>query len=311
MAPGSVPCMQCSGAAALSWQAPPPGCGILNEVKDLGLPIRRVAAFSRSLLDGRIFMDIRFVPVPFPAIEEAVRKHLAELPSPIDSFLEDHIMASHHYRIELADEEAGFASIHGQSLITQFALHVPHRRYGKDVFRELRRLEQVRAAFVPTSDGFFLSHALDDYRTIARQAYFFVHGGESQESAPQTDFALRPATAADAVLIRQETGNFFERLDEEIAAGRIFLTLRRDEPVGYGVLVKSALYDDVASIGMFTAEAFRGQGVGTATIALLIAECRARALRPVAGCWYYNHASRRTLERAGMVSPTRLLKISF
>ena len=35
---------------------------------------------------------------------------------------------------------------------------------------------------------------------------------------------------------------------------------------------------------------------------------RRRSLRPVAGCWYYNHRSRRTLQRAGMYSSTRLLK---
>jgi GNAT superfamily N-acetyltransferase len=62
---------------------------------------------------------------------------------------------------------------------------------------------------------------------------------------------------------------------------------------------------------MYTAERFRRQGVGTATIALLIEECRGQGLRPVAGCWYYNHRSKQTLERAGMYSPTRLLKVEY
>ena len=60
-----------------------------------------------------------------------------------------------------------------------------------------------------------------------------------------------------------------------------------------------------------TIERFRGKGVGTATIALLRAECHRRGIRPVAGCWYYNHTSKRTLERAGMYSPTRLLRIDY
>jgi hypothetical protein len=51
--------------------------------------------------------------------------------------------------------------------------------------------------------------------------------------------------------------------------------------------------------------------VGTATIAMLMEECQRRSLRPVAGCWYYNHRSKQTLERAGMFSPTRLLKIDY
>jgi RimJ/RimL family protein N-acetyltransferase len=91
----------------------------------------------------------------------------------------------------------------------------------------------------------------------------------------------------------------------------VFVTLRDKEPVGFGILVESRLYEDVASIGMYTIERFRQTGVGTATIAMLIAECRRRSLRPVAGCWYYNHRSQRTLQRAGMYSSTRLLKIDY
>jgi RimJ/RimL family protein N-acetyltransferase len=89
------------------------------------------------------------------------------------------------------------------------------------------------------------------------------------------------------------------------------VTLRDHDPVGFGILESSSLYDDVASIGMHSIEGFRRQGVGTATIRLLIDECRRRGLRPVAGCWYYNHASKKTLERAGLFSPTRLLKIDY
>ena len=73
----------------------------------------------------------------------------------------------------------------------------------------------------------------------------------------------------------------------------------------------SRLHPQTASIGMFTVARARNQGVGTATIALLIGECRRRGIRPVAGCWYYNHSSKRTLEKAGMYSPTRYLRIEY
>lgn len=89
------------------------------------------------------------------------------------------------------------------------------------------------------------------------------------------------------------------------------MTLRDDEPVGFGLISRSALYDDVASIGMYTIDRFRANGVGTATIQRLIDECRRFGIRPVAGGWYYNHRSRRTLERAGMHSSTRLLRVEL
>ena len=256
-------------------------------------------------------METHFAPVAFAEIREATRQHLRVLPSAIDSFLEDHILASNHYRIVVAGETAGFASIHEERLITQFALAEPYRRSGQALFAELRQMEQVRSAFVPTCDEFFLAHALDDYRRLAKQAYFFATPPDVGEAVATDRYTMRPAAMDDADLVRQESGDFFAHLERQIAAGELFVTQHGEESVGFGVLVKSALYEDVASIGMYTIERFRQARVGTATIAMLIAECRRRSLRPVAGCWYYNHRSRRTLERAGMYSSTRLLKIDY
>ena len=256
-------------------------------------------------------MDARFAPVEFAEIEGAVRRHLAALPAAIDSFLEDHVLASAHYRIVVAGEAAGFASIHGEGLITQFALAEPYRRYGQPVFSQLRRLEQVRAAFVPTCDEFFLAHALDDYRQLAKQAYFFAAARDAAGAVSPGPWALRPAGPGEANFVREQSGDFFEPVERHVEAGRLFVTSQGDEPVGFDLLVESALYDVVASIGMYTIERFRHVGVGTATITLLMDECHRRSLRPVAGCWYYNHRSKQTLERAGMVSPTRLLKVDF
>ena len=256
-------------------------------------------------------MDTHFTPVTFAEIREVTRQHLRRLPTAIDSFLEDHILASNHYRIIIAGETAGFASIHEERLITQFALSGPCKQHGQDLYRELRQMEQVRSAFVPTGDELFLVHALDDYRRLAKQAYFFTTPPGAGEFGAMNRFSLRPAALVDANFVRQESGDFFEHLERQIEAEELFVTQRGEEPVGFGVLVKSTLYEDVASIGMFTIERVRQAGVGTATIVMLIEECRRRSLRPVAGCWYYNHRSRRTLQRAGMYSSTRLLKVDY
>src|SRR5215208_7437489 len=256
-------------------------------------------------------METHFAPVAFPEIRDAARQHLRALPSAIDSFLEDHILASNHYRIVVAGETAGFASIHEERLITQFALAEPYRRCGQELFRELREMEQVRSAFVPTCDELFLAHALDDYRRLAKQAYFFALPPGVGEAGATDRYSMRPAAMDDADLVRQESDDFFEDLERHIVAGELFVTRRDEEPVGFGILVKSTLYEDVASIGMYTIERVRQAGIGTATIGMLIAECRRRGLRPVAGCWYYNHRSRRTLQRAGMYASTRLLKVDY
>jgi RimJ/RimL family protein N-acetyltransferase len=256
-------------------------------------------------------MDVRFARVELAEIQDAVQQHLESLPRPIDSFLEDHILESTHYRILIDEAPAGFASIHKTSLITQFCLAEPHKTHGQAAFQRLRKLESVTAAFVPTCDEFLLAHAIDDYRQLAKQAYFFTVGRDPVEQDVIGGCSLRPADLADTSFVREQSGEFFEDVEKYIRAGELFLTTRDDRCVGFGLLVRSRFYRDVASIGMFTIEPFRCTGVGTATIALLIAECRTLGLRAAAGCWYYNHLSKRTLESAGMVTQTRLLKIEY
>jgi RimJ/RimL family protein N-acetyltransferase len=256
-------------------------------------------------------MSTRFEAVEFSDIIDKVRAQVTTFSSPIDSFLEGHIVASNHYRVTIDGQYAGFASIHGESLITQFALTGAYRARGQVVFAQLRHMENVQSAFVPTSDEFFLAHALDDYRQLAKQACFFRSTATDRPPIPANHGTLQLATAGDASLVREFTGEFFGDIERLIEQHALFVIQRNNDVVGFGVIETSVLYEDIASIGMFTAELHRHRGVGTTTIGLLIEECARRGVQPIAGCWYYNHASKRTLERAGMFSPTRLLKIDY
>jgi len=256
-------------------------------------------------------MESAFAIVLFEEIEQEVHEHFAELPSKIDAFLEEHILGSLHMRILIDGQPAGFASIHDEKLITQFALSEPYRIHGQAVFSRLRKMEQVTSAYVPTSDEFYLAHALDDHRQVLRQAYFFSATAAAMNRQPPANHRLVPATPGDAATIRELTGDFFAPIEERISREELFLNWRGDELVGFGIREMSRFYPNTASIGMFTIEQYRGTGAGSATIAHLIAKCSAEGIHPLAGCWYYNHRSKRTLERAGLHSPTRLLRIEY
>lgn len=256
-------------------------------------------------------MEIRFAPVPLAEIEPQLRAHLAAQPGRIEAFLEEHIAASQAYRIVLDGAAAGFAAIHERRLITLFALDPDHRHHGQAAFRALRRLEEVTSAFVPTCDEFYLAHALDDYRELRKQAYVFAARPALPPLPDPARYAQTPLTAADAAWLRAQTGDFFDPLDARIARGELVATLRDGERAGVGIVERSRFYPDVASVGMFTLPAARQSGVGTATIRLLIELVRREGRRAVAGCWYYNHASKRTLERAGMAASTRLLRVEY
>lgn len=256
-------------------------------------------------------MPVRFARVAISDLHDEISQHLDSLPGPIDSFLEDHVRDSKHYVISVLGTRVGFASIHAGTLITQFSLEPGYQRFGQAAFQGLRKLENVGAAFVPTCDEFYLSHAIDDYRQLAKQAYFFEARSSTSIAAESHQCSLRRATGADEDVIRARSGELFGDVGKRLERGELFLTDRAGTCVGFGVMVKSEFQRGVASVGMFTLEPFRCTGVGAATIALLIEECSRLGMRPVAGCWYYNHSSKRTLERAGMITKTRLLRVEY
>jgi RimJ/RimL family protein N-acetyltransferase len=256
-------------------------------------------------------MQVSFARAERADVHDEISLHLGSLQAPIDAFLEEHVLESKHYVISLSGRRVGFASIHGGNLITQFSIERACQRFGQAAYQALRKLENVGAAFVPTCDEFFLSHAIDDYRQLAKQAYFFEALPMTRNAPEAEHCSLKPAAAEDEQVIRERSGELFGDVGERIERGELFLTYRAGACVGFGIMARSELQHGVASVGMFTLEPFRCTGVGSATIKLLIDECTRQGMRAVAGCWYYNHASKRTLERAGMITKTRLLRVEY
>ena len=105
---------------------------------------------------------------------ESFDAYLSSLSSPIDSFLEEHILESQFYRSVAEGREIGFFEAYHGSLLTQFHLVAGESRYGQEVLADIWGQNQLRMAFVPTCDEFFLRHALDKYVNLKKQALFFI-----------------------------------------------------------------------------------------------------------------------------------------
>lgn len=252
---------------------------------------------------------IRFEPCRREAISD-YGAYLRALSSPIDSYLENRILESTFFRVLDGEQALGFYAIHGGNLVTQFFLTPTARRHAQAAYAEILSRHENANAFVPTCDEFFLSHALDACAAIHKQAYFFsaLPGGD-RDGQYAVDIQFRSAVPADLSEIIALSADFLEPAEKMVGAGTVRLGYRGTELIAIGVIEPSRLFDRQASIGMFTRDDLRGHGIGRHTIRFLIGECRAAGVAPVAGCWYYNHASKRTLEAAGMVSSTQLLRI--
>lgn len=122
---------------------------------------------------------------------------------------------------------------------------------------------------------------------------------------------LSLATLADLEEIKKITGDFIDKHEERIEARQLYILRENGEFLGLGIIVDNVIMKNCKGTGMFTNEKYRQRGVGRSIILHLKDICHESGIIPLPGCWYYNHNSKRTLESAGYISKTRLLKIDF
>jgi len=257
-------------------------------------------------------MNIIIKKVKYEAIKDKLLLNINNHISYFDSFLENHILKAEHYEILFESKQIGYFSIFENSLLTQFYLDNEYRASAQEIFNRIKRYENVQKAFVTTSDEFFLSHAFDYSKKIEPQAYFFKDSkAEISNDKISSDFNCSLASIEDYEFIKNKSGDFFDDLINSIENKQIYIGYMNDIPVSFGIIEQSQFYKDVASIGMFTISENRLSGIGRNTLLKLKEICYQSGITPIAGCWYYNHNSKKTLESAGMVSQTRLLVISF
>ncbi len=137
--------------------------------------------------------------------------------------------------------------------------------------------------------------------------------GERLEKPPEkvVGTLFRKALITDTKLIEEKTEGFFnadnpeKKLTKSIENGSIFVLLDGDELLGCGVAEKGVYFIECVSIGMVTVREKRRMGVGQTILWHLKEWAYENELKPIAGCWYYNLLSRKTLEKAGMITTSR------
>ena len=105
-------------------------------------------------------------------IQDLVQAYTCSLSSPIDSYLESHIVKSKFYLVRANDQTLGYFSIFQDELLTQFYLHKQFKYLSQEIFFRVKKMQSIQTAYVPTCDEFFLSNALDDYKSVNKQAMF-------------------------------------------------------------------------------------------------------------------------------------------
>jgi GNAT superfamily N-acetyltransferase len=258
-------------------------------------------------------MNTTFLSCSLNEIIELVDEYISGLPSPIDSFFEDKIVQSSFFKINLQDEVVGYYAVFNDETLTQFFLKAHLYPKNQELLEQvLTHHPSIHSIMVPTGDEFLISTMMDQDFKMNKQAYFFQDSKQLISKEKLYAFSeFRQAELRDVEQIMEVSQDFFDRLNDRITDGEIFV-MKNDaqQLVGIGIVEVSRLQKGYASVGMFVNEEFRQQGIGRTIIHQLKEWCYQHDYTPICGCWYYNTNSKLTLESAGMISKTRLLNFT-
>ena len=248
-------------------------------------------------------------------MEPLFRQYKKTLSGVCDDFWEDHILRADFYTITIDGNSAGYFAVYEKTKLTQFFLPDEYLNFAQPVFQHILAEYSIQTAFVATCDELFLSLCLDFYRSVELQAYFFDGSVPHEVRPPEfSRSCIVPLSAEELSEVKKITGDFFDDVTEDdllLKKTMLYRLRENGETLGFGIVVPGRLLLQYASVGMITLGPYRRRGVGRSIQLHLGDLCRENGVLPIAGCWYRNENSKRTIESVGRYSKTRLLNVSF
>lgn len=255
-------------------------------------------------------MNIIFKDSP-QDILNTIRKYTTHLTGICDDFWEDKLLYSKLYDIVCGDATIGYFAILDDEKMTMFHVEIPYMRMAQQIFKSAIEKYNIKTAFVTTCDETFLSLCLDLHTKIELQACFFDWMTCDSITPPKYGFeCIQEVSLNDVDEINKITDNFFKGT-ESIPSTKIYKLTHDNVILGFGLLFQNPVVSEYYACGMVTLEQYRNQGVGRSMQIHLANICYTMGVKPISGCWYYNHNSKKTIESAGRFSKTRLLNVHF
>ncbi|NJD02315.1 MAG: GNAT family N-acetyltransferase [Ruminiclostridium sp.] len=157
-----------------------------------------------------------------------------------------------------------------------------------------------------------MSLSFDFHKKATCSAYLFRDDTDVKYSFDAfNDVVFRLAKKEDFNNISRMSGDFFYDLERSIWKEGVIVFYLNDELIGAGSCQRIRDNMNYYDIGMVVAEKYRNRGIGTFIIIKLKEYCYNNNRIPVCGCWYFNYASKKTLEKAGFITKHRIIRFDF
>ncbi len=230
---------------------------------------------------------------------------------------EENVWECSYYQILMDSVRIGYCCIDKEKTLWEFYLNKSARLHSQEVFRLLIDQGLMAAAECKSYDHLLMSLCLDHHKKADCTAYLFRDAVKVElPKLPYTDITFRMAAIEDYEVLSKhdriaEGVTFFHDLKEDINNNEVFVFYAGQEFIGSGTVKKIWPGLGHRDIGMVVPEQHRHKGIGTYIIIRLIEYCHSNDLIPVCGCWYFNYASKKSLERAGFLAEHRMIRFYF
>ncbi len=256
---------------------------------------------------------ITITPTTFDQILPLRQHYVATLYGGLEGYAEDNARAGTPYAISDNDQVIGYACINDQyKQLWQFHLvrqAIPH---GTAIFAQLIREGLMTSAVIATRDPVSIALCSEFQQRVWCQAYLFEDGWRTTAPlAGYTDVTLRLAQLSEAAHLAELCGDFLAAYEPYIAKQHLYVLEAGNEFLGIGLADPVLIHPPYNCIGMFVHPDHRQRGVGAYLIQQLKERTYALGYLPIAGCGHGNVASRKTLERGGMITRDRLIGFAF
>lgn len=261
-------------------------------------------------------MNLSIQPCEWNEISDLVACNIKANNMTIDSFLEDHIVESNHYKIIYDKQIVGYFSIYNNLKLVTFFINEYHSYMSQQVFNEIKKYEKVMCAMVPTSDEYFFSHCLDNYSSLTKQAYFSIYTDKQYGENYFHNLDIYPVSTEEDIQTLDFTEDFFSEEDKNKMRDKLdyykaFIMKHEGQIIGCSLIEYGRVDQSIASIGMFVSPGYRRKGYARSILKSLQQKVENEGYTARSGCWYYNHNSKKSMESAGLYSKTRLMNFQF
>lgn len=242
-----------------------------------------------------------------------IKEHMDTLAYPLDSYMENKLLKGDFYGIHREGKTIGYCVIK-EEILWYFYITKEFFLQSGDILQQLLDHFQIEKVTAITSDSLLLS-ILTDFETelINKEGCYFIDKGPGKRPANKAleNSTFRLAEEKDILNFAQWTKDFYKKPKETVQKKALYLLEENGEILGCGNFVKGNLFTDCVSIGMITKTEHRGKGVAKEILYQLKQVAYKQGLKPVAGCWYYNTLSRKSLEGVNLLATSKevLLKV--